>query len=163
VYRQVLLSRFQVSAFGDLAAGVGIFVFALYRLDIGWTPLKVLYVACGIVGGMMIEAGIQTVLAIATLRFTGTFTWSSWADQMISTFGNYPLNVLPSPAKDALTFAFPIAFIAFLPAAVVTGHTASTGLPLWLVVASPALGAAFFLTAKSIWYRSLRLYQSVGG
>jgi ABC-2 type transport system permease protein len=163
VYRQVLLSRFQVNSFGDLIAGAGIFVLALFRLDVGWTPLKALYVVCGVLGGMMVEAGLQTLLAIAALRFTGLFTWTSWVDQMISTFGNYPLNVLPSPAKDALTFVFPVAFIAYLPAAVVTGHVPSTGLPQWLTAAGPLLGLGFFLLAKAIWYRSLRLYESIGG
>jgi ABC-2 type transport system permease protein len=163
VYRQVLLSRFQVNSFGDLLAGAGIFVLALFRLDLGWTPVKAVYVVCGIVGGTLIEAGVQTLLAIAALRFTGLFTWTSWVDQTISTFGNYPLNVLPSPAKDALTFVFPVAFIAYLPAAIVTGHAATTGLPLWLTAAAPVIGLGFFLLAKGIWYRSLRLYQSVGG
>ncbi len=163
VYRQVLLSRFQVNSFGDMLAGAGIFVLAIFRLHIAWTPHAVLYIVCGILGGMFVEAGLQTLLAIAALRFTGMFTWTSWVDQMISAFGNYPLNVLPSPAKDTLTFAFPVAFIAFVPAAVVTGHTASTGLPQWLTAASPALGLAFFYVTKKIWYRSLRFYQSVGG
>jgi ABC-2 type transport system permease protein len=163
VYRQVLLTQFRVNSFGDLLAGAGIFTLALLRLDIAWTPLKALYVIGGVLGGTMVEAGIQTLLAIPALRFTGLFTWTSWVDQMISTFGNYPLNVLPSPAKDALSFVFPVAFIAYLPAAMVTGHTASTGLPLWLTAASPAIGLAFFLAAKAAWYRSLRWYSSIGG
>jgi ABC-2 type transport system permease protein len=163
VYRQVLLTEFMVPAFGDLLAGLGIFTLALFRLDIVWTPLKVLYVVGGIIGGMLVEAGIQTLLAIPALRFTGMFTWTSWVDQMISTFGNYPLNVLPNPVKDALTFAFPVAFIAYLPAAIVTGHTASTGVPLWLAAGAPVIGVGFFLVAKAAWYRSLRWYSSVGG
>lgn len=163
VFRQVLLTQFRVNAFGDLLAGVGIFVLAIFRLHIGWTPDKALYVVAGVIGGTMVEAGVQTLLAIGSLRFTGMFNWTSWVDQTVSTFGNYPLNVLPSPAKDALTFVFPVAFIAYLPAAVVTGHTASTGLPLWLTAASPAIGVAFFFAAKAVWYHSLRFYQSVGG
>jgi ABC-2 type transport system permease protein len=163
VYRQVLLTQFMVPAFGDLAAGIGVFVLALFRLQVVWTPLKAAYVAGGIVGGTLVEAGIQTLLAIAALRFTGMFTWTSWVDQMISTFGNYPLNVLPDPVRDLLTFAFPVAFIAYLPAAIVTGHTASTGVPLWLTAGAPVLGLAFFMAAKAAWYHSLRWYSSVGG
>ena len=163
VYRQVLLTQFMVPAFGDLLAGLGIFTLALFRLDVAWTPLKVLYVVCGILGGTLVEAGIQTLLAIPALRFTGMFTWTSWVDQMISTFGNYPLNVLPNPVREALTFAFPVAFIAYLPAAIVTGHTASTGVPLWLTAGAPAIGVGFFLATKALWYRSLRYYSSVGG
>jgi ABC-2 type transport system permease protein len=163
VYRQVMLTRFQVNSFGDMLAGAGIFVLAFFKLHLAWTPLKVLYLVGGIVGGTMVEAGIQTLLAIGALRFTGMFTWTSWTDQMISTFGNYPLNVLPSPVKDALTFAFPVAFIAYLPAAIITGHTASTGVPLVLAAAAPVLGIGFFFAAKALWYRSLRFYESVGG
>lgn len=163
VYRQVLLTQFRVNSFGDLLAGAGIFVLAIFRLHIAWTPLKASYILIGTVGGMFVEGGIQTLLAIAALRFTGMFTWTTWFDQMISTFGNYPLNILPSPAKDALTFAFPVAFIAYLPAAIVTGHSASTGIPLWLTAASPVIGIGFFFAAKALWYYSLRFYQSVGG
>ena len=163
VFRQVLLTQFQVNSFGDMLAGAGIFVLAFFKLHLAWTPVKVLYIVGGIIGGTMVEAGIQTLLAIAALRFTGMFTWTSWVDQMISTFGNYPLNVLPSPAMDVLTFAFPVAFIAYLPAAVVTGHTASTGIPLWLTASAPLIGVAFFFAAKAVWYHSLRFYQSVGG
>jgi ABC-2 type transport system permease protein len=163
VYRQVLLSRFQVNSFGDMLAGAGIFALAIYRLDADWTPVKVLYLVCGIAGGALVEAGVQTLLAIFALRFTGMFNWTIWVDQMISTFGNYPLNILPSPVKDALTFAFPVAFIAFLPASVITGRTASTGLPLALTLAAPVLAVGFFLACKAIWYRSLSLYQSIGG
>lgn len=163
VFRQVLLTQFRVNSFGDMLAGAGVFVLAVFKLHIAWTPATVLYILAGIVGGTMVEAAIQTLLAIAALRFTGMFTWTSWIDQMISTFGNYPLNVLPSPVMDALTFVFPVAFIAYLPAAVVTGHTASTGLPVWITAASPAIGVAFFFGAKAIWYRSLRYYESVGG
>lgn len=163
VFRQVLLTQFRVNAFGDMLAGAGIFVLAFVKLHLAWTQVKVFYIVGGIVGGTMVEAGIQVLLAIAALRFTGMFTWTSWVDQMISTFGNYPLNVLPSPAMDVLTFAFPVAFIAYLPAAVVTGHTASTGIPLWLTAGAPLIGVAFFFAAKALWYYALRFYQSVGG
>ncbi len=163
VYRQVLLTQFRVNAFGDMLAGAGIFAVALLRLDLGWTPAKALYVVAGVIGGALVEAALQTVLSIAALRFTGLMTWTGWMDQTISTFGNYPLNVLPGAVRGGLTFVVPVAFVAFLPAAVVTGHVATTGVPVWLTVASPAVGLLFFLGAKAVWYRALRFYQSVGG
>ena len=163
VYRQVLLTQFQVNAFGDILAGIGIFTAALLRLDLHWTPAKALYVIAGIIGGTLAEAAIQTLVSIAALRFTGVQTWTFWIDQTISTFGNYPLSVLPGAVRGGLTFALPVAFIAFLPAAVVTGHMATTGVPAWLTVASPVVALLLFLATKALWYRSLRFYQSVGG
>jgi ABC-2 type transport system permease protein len=163
VYRQVLLTQFRVNAFGDMLAGAGIFAVALLRLDIGWTPAKAFYVVAGVLGGALVEAALQTLLSIAALRFTGLLTWTSWMDQTISTFGNYPLNVLPGAVRGGLTFVLPVAFVAFLPAAVVTGHAATTGVPVWLTAMSPLVGLLLFLGAKAIWYRALRFYQSVGG
>jgi ABC-2 type transport system permease protein len=163
VYRQVLLTTFSINAFGDMLAGLGIFTVALLRLDLAWTPLKALYILAGIIGGMLVEAGLQTLLSIATFRFTGVQTWNSWIDETLSTFGNYPLNVLPGAPREILTFALPVAFIAYFPAAAVTGRTATTGVPGWLAAGAPIAGLLFFLAAKWLWYRSLRFYQSVGG
>lgn len=163
LYRQVLLSEFRINAFGDLIAGAGIFTVALLRLDVAWTPAKAGYLVAGILGGVLVEAGIQTALSSAAFRFVGQTQWSFWLDESISTFANYPLNVLPTTVRGALTFALPVAFIAYLPAAVITGRTATTGVPHWLALGAPVAGLLFFLAAKSLWYRSLRWYQSVGG
>jgi ABC-2 type transport system permease protein len=163
LYQQVLLTTFRVNAFGDLLAGLGVFTIALLRLDIAWTPAKACYVAAAIIGGVLVEAAIQTLLSTAAFRFVGVASWNNWIDETISTFANYPLNVLPSTVRDTLTFILPVAFIAYLPAAVVTGRAASTGVPGWLALSSPVAGLVFFLAAKAAWYRSIRWYQSVGG
>jgi ABC-2 type transport system permease protein len=163
LYRQVLLWQFNVNALGDLIAGLGIFAIALSRLHMEWTLLKGCYVMIGIIGGMFAEAALQTVLSMAAFRFTGVQTWASWADDTLASFGNYPLSFLPGTVRDTLTFAIPLAFIAFFPASVVTGRVATTGVPEWLTVASPLVGLLMFLAAKALWYKSVRFYQSVGG
>lgn len=163
LYRQVLLWQFNVNALGDLIAGMGIFVVALTKLHMDWTPMKAAYVVLGIVGGMFAEAALQTTLSIAAFRFTGHQTWSSWVDDTLSSFGNYPLSFLPGGVKDGLTFVIPLAFIAFFPASVIIGKVGTTGVPQWLAVASPAVGLLLFLAAKKVWYMSVRFYMSPGG
>ncbi|HEY3869580.1 MAG TPA: ABC-2 family transporter protein [Actinocrinis sp.] len=163
LYRQVLLARFPINSLGDLLAGVGVFAVALARLDVAWTPVKALYVAAGIIGGMLVEGSLQTALSIAAFRFTGLATWTAWVDETLSTYGNYPLNVLPGAVRGTLTFGLPLAFIAYLPASIVTGHAGTTGVPAWLAAASPAVGLLLFLAVKAGWYGSVRWYQSPGG
>jgi ABC-2 type transport system permease protein len=82
---------------------------------------------------------------------------------MIATFGNYPLSILPLAARAFLTYLLPVAFVAYLPAAVLTGRVASTGVPEWLAYASPAAGPLLYILARYAWYRALRHYESVGG
>ena len=53
--------------------------------------------------------------------------------------------------------------VAYLPAAVLTGRVASTGVPEWLAYASPAAGPLLYVLARYAWYRALRRYESVGG
>jgi ABC-2 type transport system permease protein len=86
-----------------------------------------------------------------------------WFDRMIATFGNYPFSILPLAARAFLTYLLPVAFVAYLPAAVLTGRVASTGVPEWLAYASPAAGPLLYILARYAWYRALRHYESAGG
>jgi ABC-2 type transport system permease protein len=163
VYRQVLLSQFPVNAFGDTSAALLTFGLALTRLHIAWTPVRVVYLVAGVAGGVMVEAALQTVLGAISLRYTTGLTWFRWLDSIFGTFGNYPLRVLPAVPRIALTFVLPVAFIAYLPAAVITGHVAGSGVAAWLAYASPAIGLLLYLLSRLFWLFMLRHYQSVGG
>jgi ABC-2 type transport system permease protein len=159
VYRQVLLGEFPVNAFGDSAAGVLTFALALSRLHLDWTPSRVVYLVLGVIGGVLLEAGLQTVIAATTLRTPVGVSWFMWLDSIVGSFGNYPLRVLPAIPRFALTFVLPVAFIAYLPAAVITGRVASTGLYPWLVYGAPLVGLLVYLASRWFWTYMLRYYQ----
>ncbi len=163
VYRQVLLNAFNLNAVGDLGVAVLLFGVALPRLDLVWTPPRVAYLLVALVGGMLLEAAVQTVIAAVALRFPGAGAWNSWVDEMFGTFGNYPLSILPGAAKAALTFVLPVAFVAYFPAAVLTGRSGELGVPPWLAQGAPVVGLAAFVAAKRLWAYSLGHYQSAGG
>jgi ABC-2 type transport system permease protein len=163
VYRQVLLSQFPVNALGDSTAAVLLFGLALSRLHIDWTAMRVSYLISGVVGGALVEAALQTVLAAVSLRFTVGQIWFRWLDTVLGTFGNYPLKILPVTARSLLTFVLPVAFIAYLPAAVITGQVAGSGVPRWLALGSPAAGLTLYLGTRQVWSWSLRHYHSAGG
>jgi len=163
VYRQVLLYQFPLNALGDFFAAVLLFAFAVARLRPDWAAWQVLYLVAAVIGGMLLEGAVQTLVSILTFRYTIGISVFMWFDRMIATFGNYPFSILPLAARAVLTYVLPVAFVAYLPAAVLTGRVASTGVPSWLAYASPAIGPLLYLAARCAWYRAIRHYESVGG
>ncbi len=71
---------------------------------------------------------------------------------MIATFGDYPFSIFPLAARAVLTYVLPVAFVAYLPAAVLMGRAGTT-----------AVGPVLYILARYAWYRALRRYESVGG
>jgi len=163
VYRQILLYTFPLNALGDSFSALLLFAFAITRVHLSWTPLMALYLVAAVIGGVLLEAAIQTLVSILAFRFTIPMAVFMWFDRMIATFGNYPFSILPLAARAVLTYLLPVAFVAYLPAAVLTGRVASTGVPEWLAYASPAAGPFLYILARYAWFRALRHYESVGG
>jgi len=163
VFRQVMLNRFQVTAFGDLSVACTIFAIAAPQVGMTWTLARVGYVAAAVVGGMLMEAAIQTAIGSFSLRGATTSVWTHWVDDLMTAFGNYPLSIFPAPFRAVLTFVVPLAFIAYLPAAAVTGHAAGTGLPPLIAALAPAIGLGAFVAARFLWRYNLDRYVGIGG
>lgn len=163
VYRQVLLSRFPINAIGDFAAGLLLFGLALARLQLDWTPARIGYLIAAVIGGVGVEAALATLLASASLLVMIGRAPFQWLDSLLGSFGNYPLRILPVPARDVLTFVIPIAFVGYLPAAVLTSRADTTGVAQWLAYGAPVVGVTLYIGSRLAWYVALRRYGSVGG
>lgn len=163
VYRQVQLAIFPTNALGDLLVGASIFTWAVSVIDLRWTPAHVAYMAAGLVGGVLIEAAISTTLASFMLRFPATSAWTLWIEELLGTFGNYPLGFLPRLMSNAFTYILPLAFIAYFPAAVLTDHTRGLNVPTALAAVAPLVGLAAFAGSRLLWTARLRRYTGVTG
>lgn len=53
--------------------------------------------------------------------------------------------------------------MAYLPAAVLTGHGHDTSVPYWLAAISPLLGLLAYAGSRLLWRWSLGHYTGVGG
>jgi ABC-2 type transport system permease protein len=163
VFRQVLLSSIRMNALGDLLVSVTLLVAAVNYADLHWTVWKVIYFAAAMVSGTLIESAIQAALSGISLRLPGAANWGWWFDNLMSNFGNYPLSILPIVVRFAFTFVLPVAFLAYLPVAVLFDRADQVGLPVWLVQWSPLLGPVMFFGAKRFWDWSLKHYRGIGG
>lgn len=163
VYRQVLLNYFHIPIIGDLFVVPVLFGVALAHLVFDWTPARVAYLVLAVLGAMLLEAAVQTFLGAFALRHPSARSWQDWAEELMGTFGNYPLHILPGPAQAVFMALLPIAFCAYFPVAFLTGHAAQLPVPTWVAAASPAISAALYL-ASLIWWRTrIRRYESIGG
>ena len=163
VHRQVQLAFFPTNAIGDLTVAAGLMAGAISRSHLDWTAGRVSYLIAAVVGGMLLEAALFTALASAALRFPAADYWSRWLEELLGTFGSYPLNVLPKAVGGFLTYGLPLAFVAYFPAAVLTGHGHDTGVPYWLAAASPLLGVLAYVGSRLLWRWSLGHYTGVNG
>lgn len=163
VHRQVQLAYFPTNAIGDLTVAAGLMAGALSRSDLDWTAGRMSYLVAAVVGGMLLEAALFTAVASAALRFPAADYWSRWLEELLGTFGSYPLNVLPKAVGGFLTYGLPLAFVAYFPAAVLTGHGHDTGVPYWLAALSPLVGVLAYLGARLLWRWSLGHYAGVNG
>jgi viologen exporter family transport system permease protein len=164
IFTQLLVSQFNVNAIGDLAVGATTLGFAVAFMHAHWTLGKALYVVVAVVGGLLVEAALQLMLACLLLRSPASRVLGSWVDELMSTFGNYPLSILGSKVVEGLfTFLLPLAFVAYFPAEVVLGIAPRHGLMSVVVHWSPLVGFLLFLVARRVWAFSLRHYHSAGG
>lgn len=163
VFTQLLLSQFNVNAIGDIAVGGTSLGVALTLVHVHWNVGKGLYIAAAVVGGLLVEAALQLMLACLLLRSPGSRVLGSWVDELMSTFGNYPLSVLPRVVQGLFTFVLPLAFVAYFPVEVILGIAPKHGVMSAIVHWSPLIGALLFIVARRVWAYSLRHYTTAGG
>lgn len=163
VFTQLLLSQFNVNAIGDIAVGASSLGVALALVHVHWTIAMGLFVAAAVIGGLLVEAALQLVLSCLLLRSPGSRVLGSWVDELMSTFGNYPLSILPRVVQGLFTFALPLAFVAYFPVEVILGIAPKHGAMSIVTYWSPLAGLLLFLVARRVWAYSLRHYATAGG
>lgn len=161
VYRQVQLSDFPANGIGDLAVGLSLFAGAIVRSGLAWTPGRIAYLAVAVVGGTLLTSAVFTAISAAALHFPAAWYWGLWVTDVASTFGSYPLSILPKTVGSLLTWVLPIAFIAYLPIGVLTGHGHSLGVPIAVAAGAPLIALLLYIGSRVLFNWSLRHYTGV--
>ena len=123
----------------------------------------VLYVPLVVVGGALIDFGIQ--LAIATAAFwvirIDTLRWVVMS--LEQDFTRYPISIYSRAVSVFLTFVFPFAFMNYFPATYLL-HKSENALSLSPQVGllTPVVGTVWFALAYVFWRYGLDHYQGTG-
>ena len=131
-------------------------------VPIDWGPLATAYLIMAIVGGGMVEASLQLAIASFAFRMPDTLTWRIFVDHIFNNFGSYPMVIYGHVAEWLLTFAVPVAFVAYFPATVLLDRTAELRVNPVFAYAAPIMGIGLFIATYLLWQRQLNRYDSPG-
>jgi ABC-2 type transport system permease protein len=163
IFVQILLSNVNINALGDLSVGIVVFSIAVRIVHVAWTLGLVVYLILAVVSGILLEAAIQLALSSLLVRSPASRMIGPWVDELMSTFGSYPLSILPNIVQYLFTWVLPLAFFAYFPVEVILGIAPRSGAMAVIVHFSPCAGPVAFYLAWRIFAWSLRGYRSVGG
>jgi len=157
-----VMTWFRPSAVGDLLGGIVLFTAATRLVAVDFSPAAVAYLALAVFGGMLLESGIRLAFASMAFRFVRTQALLFFADGIFNNFGNLPLRIFGGAIEVLLTFVLPVAFVAYIPASVVLGHSQDLAVQPPVAYLAPLVGALVFGAAMALWRHELPLYQSAG-
>jgi ABC-2 type transport system permease protein len=160
---QVVTSEFQIRRLGRIAQAAAVLVYALVRLDVDWTAVRILLVPVTIVSSTVLFGAVWVVaISIVFWSVEGRETANAF------TYGGqfstqYPINVYETWLRRLLAFVIPMAFVAYFPALYILGKPDPLGAPRWLGLCAPLVAAAACVVAGLVWRFAVRHYRSAGG
>ena len=159
---QLIGHDLRLSRLGRLLQGLLVIGFATTSAGIAWTPQAIALVLFAVAGGAALFLGILVLQG--TLSF---WTIESLEVANVLTYGGvqagqYPLAVYEQWFRRLLTFAVPLACVAYYPALVLLQRADPLGAPAWVGWVSPLAGFAFLALSFAAWRVGVRHYASSG-
>ncbi|RST21811.1 transporter, partial [Streptomyces sp. WAC04770] len=143
VLAQVAADRFALRRIGRITQGLAVLAYALFTLDIAWTPLKVamlpLMVITGaaVFGAVFVSGAAFQFVAQDASQVQSAFTYGG------ATLLQYPPTIFAKDLVRGVTFVVPLAFVSWLPALYVLGRDYPLDLPRWVAFLTPVVALAF--------------------
>ncbi len=146
---------------GHFILAIGLMGWALGQVDVTWTPGLVLYLVASVVSASMVVAALMTMIGASAM----VLVQSSYLYAIFFGFwelSRFPLNIYPAALQWAMLTVVPLAYISYVPAAVLLGKDVavlgSLAGPVSLLV-----GPLSVLLAMVHWRYCIRHYQGGGG
>lgn len=159
---QLCAAEFALRRIGRSIYPAVVFVVALTKVDIAWTPLKVALVPVTLVASSVMWCSLWIITSsisfwtVETQELANSFTYGG------QTLSHYPIDVLGSWLRRIVTFVVPLAFTSYLPVAYLLDRQPAFGVSNTLAFASPLVALALALLANVVWRTAVRHYRSTG-
>ena len=163
VLGQLAAADLQLRRLGRVAVSLVLLVAVLARLDIDWTPARVVMLATAplaatvVFASLFVVAGAVSLFLIEGTEVTSALTYGS------GYLGQWPTPVLAPVLARFFTFVVPAAFTGYLPALAILGRSDPSGLPGWLPWASPLAALLAATLSGLLWRSGIRHYVGAGG
>ncbi|MGK2949667.1 MAG: ABC transporter permease [Acidimicrobiales bacterium] len=155
-------SEFALRRLGRILQPLAVLLVALVAAPIRWRPEVVALLIVTMASGAVIFGAIWVITS--SISF-----WTVESQEVANAFTygggvvvQYPLDVLAPWLRRLATFAIPLAFVAYLPAARILERPDPIGLPNVIAWATPAVALAMALLARSVWAFAVRHHRSTG-
>lgn len=157
----LVFSGLNIGYGGHVILATGLMAWSLTQVGLAWSPLLVLYFVAALISAAMLTAALMTMIGTTALvwvrsRHLFSIFFGFWE------LARYPLNIFPAPLQMLMITLAPLAFLAFVPVAVILGKPVPL-LGAWAPLASLAAGPICMLLAVFHWRWCLRNYQGAGG
>jgi ABC-2 type transport system permease protein len=159
---QVIASDLALRRIGRVLQGCAVLIWALWRLPVLWTPLRVLLLVLTVTTGAVIYSSIWVIGATATFwivegrEILNAFTYGG------STVASYPVNFFGGWTRRLLAFLVPMAFVSYFPGLYILGVADPLGTPRQLGLIAPAIALLLSMVAGAVWRTGIRHYRSTG-
>ena len=145
-----------------LLQGFAALVLASNLVPIAWDAAAVATAVWAVAGGVALFVGILVLQA--TLAF---WTIESLEIANVFTYGGvqaaqYPLNIYATWFRRLLTFAVPLACVAYYPVLAILKRSDPLGAPDWLLPLTPLAGFAFLALSFVAWRAGMARYTFDG-
>jgi viologen exporter family transport system permease protein len=159
---QIATEDFSPRRLGKLIPTLAVLVLVIPRLDVAWTPTRVVLVPVMIGTGFVIFAALWVLTAAVQFVLI-----DGYGAMKAVTYGGgfltqYPLGIFGRDFVRGLTFVIPLAFVNWEPTLYVLGRPDPLGLPTPVRFASPLVAAMLCGVAAVAWRSGLRHYRSTG-
>lgn len=155
-------SEFALRRIGRILQPLVVLGVALVAAPIRWRPEAVALLAVSLVAGAVIFGAIWVITSsisfwtVESQEVANAFTYGG--GQVVQ----YPLDVLATWLRRLATFAIPLAFVAYLPAARILERPDPIGLPSLAAWATPAVAVLMAILAQTVWAFAVRHHRSTG-
>jgi ABC-2 type transport system permease protein len=149
----VSLRHLGVFNWGDPLLGMGLVVFALFRLGRLPHPGQIALFIVLIVAGMVLLYSISLILQTTTFWLINVEEADSVIQGLLET-GRFPIQFYRGWLRGVLTVVIPVAFMTTFPAQALLGR-----LEVWTAGAAIGLAATLFVAARLFWRFGLKYYS----
>ena len=147
----------------ELLLALSYFVLATWYSGVHIDPTFVIFVPLIVVGGALIDLGINLFVATLAFWFIRVDALQWIVTQLEQEFTRYPIAIYSRSVRLILTFVFPFAFMNYYPATYfLNKHEHALALPPAVGLLTPLIGIVFVSLSYCFWRFGLNRYQGVG-
>jgi len=159
---QLMAYDVRLSRLGRFAQGLAVLLIGAHAIGLDWDATAIAMALWAVSGGVALFFGI--VVLQGTLSF---WTIESLEVMNVVTYGGvqasqFPLSLYSGWLRNALTYAVPLACVAYFPILLVLGRADPLGTPAWFGAVAPIAGFVFLGVAFIAWRFGVRHYTSTG-